>query len=201
MPEAHLKAPLRQPDLYGLVLAGGQSTRMGREKALLRYEEKPQWQNAKELLIDQCAEVYLSVNAEQTAFKQEKTICDQFDAIGPLGGILSAMHTHPQKAWLVIACDMPFLSAQTLSTLIKNRSPQAQATVFLNAENQLEPLCAIYEPSLQKQLTQAAENKNYSLRRALAQAAIHTLQLPEGHALDNANTPEEYQVFKKRIQS
>src|SRR5690606_16512022 len=76
-------------------------------------------------------------------------ITDRFIDFGPLGGILSAMSLYPNKAWLVIACDLPLVKIEEMATLISERDPLNQATAFYNEErNQFAPLFAIYEPGM-----------------------------------------------------
>ena len=104
-------------DLYGLVLAGGQSSRMGEDKALLKYHGQTQLEYGYKLLEKFCAKTFISINHKHSAEKTRKKfpfIIDQFEQGGPLNGIASALSAHPDKAWLVIACDLPLLDELTL---------------------------------------------------------------------------------------
>ena len=97
------------------------------------------------------ASTFVSVRADQLNDPQRNThpcIVDRLPDAGPIGGILAALHAHPQAAWLVLACDLPFLDAATLQQLIAARDPRRLATAFRSShDGKPEPLCAIYEPA------------------------------------------------------
>ncbi|MBV8853916.1 MAG: NTP transferase domain-containing protein, partial [Sinobacteraceae bacterium] len=72
------------------------------------------------------ASVYVSVRPDQVTDPGRRAypcIVDELTEAGPIGGILAAQHAHPQVAWLVLACDLPFLDASTLQHLIAERDP------------------------------------------------------------------------------
>lgn len=119
--------------LYGLVLAGGKSTRMGEDKAALDYHGRPQAAHALDLLATACAKVFLSCRADQAglpAYAGHPRIHDAHIGLGPLGGILSALDAHPEAAFLVAACDLPFLDRAAVAALAAGRDPEALATAF-----------------------------------------------------------------------
>src|SRR3989338_11195 len=147
----------KKPALYGLVLAGGRSLRMKRDKSLLQYHGKSQVEYCFELLSGHCQEVYLSNREEQSSLKEHRKlpqIHDKFIDIGPLGGILSAMLHKPDTAWLVLACDLPFIDHSLLAHLVAGRARDKYATAYTSAYHpeEPEPLCAIYEPKLMPHL-------------------------------------------------
>ncbi|HBA84594.1 MAG TPA: molybdenum cofactor guanylyltransferase [Verrucomicrobia bacterium] len=191
--------------LYGLVLTGGKSSRMKTDKAALRYNGQAQSARAFELLAKVCAKVYLSNRADQSeapghaSFPQ---IHDLFANFGPVGGILSALKTHPAHAWLVTACDLPFLDEATLLQLIRHRDPRRMATAFLSAhDGKPEPLCAIYEPHSMARLLDFTTRDVYCPRKMLMQSDAHLLPLENPQALDNVNFPEEYEQAQRRAES
>ncbi len=107
-------------------------------------------------------------------------------------GILSALETHPQVAWLVLACDLPFVDAATLRYLIANREPQRVGTAFRSSHDGLpEPLCAIFEPRALAALRDFAAQGQHCPRKFLSRSQAHLLDLPDPRALDNVNTAEE----------
>ena len=105
--------------LYGLILAGGFSRRMGKDKSLLNYHGKPQIEYVHNLLQELCDKVFLSKRIDQPSYKTTPSINDvePFLNKGPLGGILSAMKSFSDVSWLVLACDLPFVTKETLQTL------------------------------------------------------------------------------------
>ena len=106
---------------------------------------------------------------------------------------MAAQAKYPDAAWLVLACDLPFLDEGTLTTLIAARDPQRLATAFRSSHDVLpEPLCAIYEPASREAiLAHIASGKNCP-RKFLINSDVQLLDEPNPHALDNVNTPDEY---------
>jgi molybdopterin-guanine dinucleotide biosynthesis protein A len=182
--------------LYGLVLAGGRSTRMQKDKATLAYHGRTQLEWAMELIAPFVERAFVSVRPDQTQdpvrakFAQ---IVDRQDNLGPIAGIMSAQAAHPDVAWLVLACDLPFLDAATLKHLVWAREEDRPATAYRSSHDGLpEPLCAIYEPASRETiLAYVATGKNCP-RKFLIRSEAHLIEEPNPRALDNVNTPEEY---------
>lgn len=183
--------------LYGLVLTGGRSKRMQRDKAVLEYAGRTQLARAMALLEPLVERCFVSTRADQQGDAQRAAypqIVDQLDAIGPIAGLHAALHSHPQAAWLVLACDLPFLDAATLQQLIAARAPQRLATAFSSShDGKPEPLCAIYEPASRAAIDAWIAADQRCPRKFLAQADVQLLALNNAHALDNVNTAAEYQ--------
>lgn len=192
-----MENPISNPDrgLYGLVLAGGKSSRMGRDKALIALKGTPQIDAAFALLSSCCSRVFVSIRAGQAddAGRVGKPqIHDRHGSIGPIDGILSALETYPDRAWLVVACDLPFLDGETLAFLARHRNPQKLATAFLSSTDRLpEPLCAIYEPAAREALAGYIAGGMQCPRKFLIRSDYQSLSLPHAEALANTNTPEE----------
>ena len=188
--------------LNGLILTGGRSTRMGQDKSLLTYHDKPQREHLTDLLGPFCDTVFWSVNAEQAAALEhtdQPVIVDQFEIVGPLNGILSAFQHDPTVAWLVVACDMPLLTNQSLDVLLTGRNPEKQATAFYDSDGRFpEPLLCIWEPSIEPVLQNALASGNQSPRRILMLADCELLTAPNVQELLNINDPAERKALKHR---
>jgi molybdopterin-guanine dinucleotide biosynthesis protein A len=182
--------------IYGLVLAGGASKRMQRDKAALKYQGKTQLQRAFELASRHLDKVFVSVRTDQTSDpsrSQLPMIVDSVAGAGPIVGIRSALAAHPEVAWLVLACDLPFLSDAAIEELLRRRDPSALATAYKSAHDGLpEPLCAIWEPAATPVLVDYQSAGSDCPRKFLIRHGAHLLDLPDRRALDNVNTPEEY---------
>ncbi len=182
--------------LYGLVLAGGRSTRMQRDKATIDYAGRSQLSRAMELLAPLVERSFVSVRIDQVNDPSRAAydcIADVLPGLGPIGGIHAALRAHPEAAWLVLACDLPFLDSATLQQLIAERAPEKLATAFGSRFNgQPEPLCAIYEPASRAAIDQWLAGGEQCPRGFLAQADIRLLEARTVRALDNINTSEEY---------
>jgi len=181
--------------LNGLVLIGGRSRRMGEDKSVLVYHDKPQRDHLTDLLRAYCNTVYWSVNAEQASElsdTEQPLIVDAFDHLkGPLNGIMSAMQTIPDVAWLVVACDMPLLSAQTFEALVNGRNPAKLATAFYDSDGRFpEPLLCIWEPAMQTAFEKSFADGYYSPRQLLMVNDVELIHAPDIRELLNINDPD-----------
>ncbi|MBL7473028.1 molybdenum cofactor guanylyltransferase [Robertkochia sediminum] len=185
--------------LYGLVLAGGKSARMGHDKGSIDYHGMPQRTYMYKLLEELCESVYMSVRKDQDTDELSAFKCitdrDRYD--GPFNGILSAHLEHPEVAWLVVACDMPLLNKQALSELITARCPEKDATSYtLKHRNVPEPLCAIWEPSgLERAIKWLEEGRVRGPQKFLLDAHTAMLEPENDRILINVNAPDEYRAI------
>ena len=175
--------------LYGLLLVGGKSTRMGQDKAQLIYrDDQPEWIRLHGLLNEFCENSFLSHPAGQD-FGVDAIIDP---AEGPLCAIHAAQQAHPNARWLVIACDLPLLESSTIAELIASASTQHQATSYQSRVDQrAEPLCAIYEPISADAISQAVKDGSRCPRKVLESIETKLIALNSPHALDNANSPAD----------
>ena len=180
--------------LFGLVLAGGRSRRMGRDKALLQRDGISQIEFAFSLLDVVADRSFVSVRKGQSDDERSRfpQIVDRYDDMGPVAGILSAMETHGDVDWLVVACDLPNLDEPTLRFLVDNRSAEQPFTAFRSSHDDLpEPLCAIYRAGSSALLRGFVDEGIKCPRKMLIRSDTCLLQQPNPRALDNVNTPED----------
>jgi len=194
---------MNQAPLFGLVLAGGESRRMGRDKAALQFHGRSQVDWAFGLLSRHCARVFVSVRPAQLddpARTSHPTIVDRHEGAGPIAGIAAAQAAHPGAAWLVVACDLPFLGDATLDTLTAARG-NAAVTAFRSSHDGLpEPLCAIYEPQTRPAIEAAIAGGRHCPRKFIIQSGVPLLDQPDPTALDNVNTPDDLARAQQRLQ-
>ena len=181
--------------LYGLVLAGGRSRRMGRDKALLEHDGQSQLARMMALLDDHVDRAFVSTGIGQVDEPERRRfdrIVDRYDDIGPLAGILSAMDEYPEVDWLVVACDLPNIDAATLQYLVDNRSPEHPFTAFTSSHDGLpEPLCAVYRAGTDSILREFIEDGIRCPRKILIRSDTRLMQQLDPRSLDNVNTPED----------
>lgn len=176
--------------LNGLVLTGGFSTRMGRDKSLLEYNGMPQREFLFDLLTRCCVKVYTSCRKEQQVPDRLHPIFDRYEMRSPLNGILSAFDLTPSAAWLVVAVDMPFITASALEVLIGQRDPGKLATCFFNPETNLpEPLLTLWEHRAYSPLTAFAAMGKISPREFLKTHPVKIIHPPDPQILQNINYP------------
>ncbi|MEO9964923.1 MAG: NTP transferase domain-containing protein [Reichenbachiella sp.] len=183
----------RRPPIHGLVLAGGLSTRMKKDKSQIQYFGKSQKEHMYDLLNQITDSTYYAVRADQANTDSKADIVDTFTGLGPYGAILSAFRHNPNVAWLVTACDQPFLTKDTLDYLISKRNPSKVATAFYNPETDFpEPLITLWEPRAYSHLLHFLSLGYSCPRKVLINTDIEMISLDDPTALKNVNTPEEY---------
>ncbi|MES1196723.1 MAG: NTP transferase domain-containing protein [Steroidobacter sp.] len=181
--------------IYGLILAGGASRRMHTDKAAIEHDGQTQLQRAHDLLSKICSRTFVSVRPDQVNDPVRKSfpqIVDTLSDVGPLAGISAALAAHPDVAWLIMACDLPFVNETTLKHLISHRDSSKLATAFRSSHDQLpEPLCAIWEPSSAERVREWIANSQKCPRKLLINSNIELINQPQSNSLDNINTPDE----------
>jgi len=185
--------------LYGLVLAGGKSSRMKTDKSKLVYHGKTQEEYCFELLSEYCEKVFVSYADKNSNTNNFPVIYDSVIDIGATGGILSALTEYPNTAFLVLACDMPYVDKKTIETLILGRNILKDASSYINNENNLpEPLCAIYEPKIKERLIDFISKSSYCPRKILINSDLERLKPNNDLEMCNINYPQEYENIIKK---
>ncbi len=172
---------------------------MGQDKALLKLHSKTQLDYAFDLLTPVCGEVFVSLRPDQMP-QGRPHIFDlpEVSNLGPLSGILSAMTLYPKVAWLVLACDLPFVTSETLTYLIAERDPGKIATAFISTHDQLpEPLCAIWEPQAAPVVQRLLQEGIQCPRKMLIKSHPRLIAQRDPHWLNNVNTPQELEQAKQ----
>ncbi|WP_297764159.1 NTP transferase domain-containing protein [uncultured Muriicola sp.] len=191
--------------LYGLILSGGKSSRMGTDKALIDYHGRPQQELLFELVQKFCEHTFISLREDQQddLLEKFKVIVDLNEYAGPLNGILSAHKKYPEAAWLVIACDLPLLNKETLQLLVKGRDASKEATALATRASGLpEPLAAIWEPKGLQHVKEYLINATSSCpRKFLINTDTHLIFPENDDVLSNANSMQDYRRIKDVLNS
>ncbi|UEQ76974.1 NTP transferase domain-containing protein [Chryseobacterium arthrosphaerae] len=188
------------PPVNGLVLAGGKSVRMGKAKDLLHWHGKEQRYFAADLIAPFCEEVFISCRQDQLENFDPgyKALTDTFLNMGPFGGILSALRSRRDTAWLVVACDLPLLDPKSLEFLLRSRDPEKAATTYESPFDGLpEPLITIWEPKSYPLLLHFLGMGNTCPRKVLINSDTFILKPENPDALMNVNTPEDAEKAKQ----
>ncbi|MGB1128795.1 MAG: NTP transferase domain-containing protein [Haloferula sp.] len=176
-----------------LILAGGKSRRMGRDKATI---ERPDGTRQLDYLIALARtvsdEVMISTNDPAMVPDGLEPLPDLNPGDGPLGVLESFHRRFPDESVLLLGCDYFLMDEATLRDLIDQRDPGAPATAFPNRiDDRPEPLCAIFEPSGLEKAAEKLRAKDFCARHFLESLEPCRLELPNPVALDNANTPAD----------
>ncbi|HEX8462080.1 MAG TPA: NTP transferase domain-containing protein [Segetibacter sp.] len=189
------------PPLKALVLSGGKSTRMKTDKGSLAYHGVSQRKYLFDMMSRYC-KTFVSCNHQQAVELAEDftKLEDTFLNLGPIGGILSALQSDPNAAWLTVACDLPYLSENTIQYLINHRNPAKTATAFLDPNGEFpEPLITIWEPESYLVLLQFLAQGYSCPRKVLINADVEILQAPDVAEFENVNLPEQSRQAMQHI--
>ena len=195
----------RMSSIAAFILSGGKSTRMGADKAFLEIASKPLIVRAIELTRAVTDQVRI-VGAPQKFSAYAPIVEDVFPDCGPLGGIHAALTTTDADLNLVLAVDLPFVTADLLRLLLAEAQDSGATVTVPHAAGRLQPLCSVYR----QQFASAAE-------RALAQGKNKIDALFQGVSVNivsekkllaagfssaifrNLNTPEEWESAKRQF--
>ena len=192
----------QQAVLKGLVLAGGKSQRMGRDKGLIDYHGKAQREYEADLISPHCSDTYISVSENQGGKIESKykLVKDTFTGLGPYGAILSAFREYPNNAWLTVACDLPLLNEEAIKLLVASRNSSKLATCFHNPDTEFpEPLITIWEPRAYPVLLEFLSQGYSCPRKVLINTDIEEIKTNKIEFMQNVNDPEGYELTLKRI--
>jgi molybdopterin-guanine dinucleotide biosynthesis protein A len=181
----------------GVVLAGGESRRMGTDKALLPWRDGTLASFAHARLAAVCRHVVVCDRGRQVLFGT-RSVSDGPGA-GPAAGLLGAAAVFPDQPLLVLACDLPGVPSALLRVLLEH-APGADLVVPVSPRGP-EPLVGFYGPAALTALAQAVEHGRFALYPLLTHPALRVVLLggdvlarcgPPGEVFRNVNTAAEY---------
>jgi len=183
------------------VLAGGRSSRMGRDKALLPYRGGPLIESVARAVERAAGSAVLVGSPSRHGNLGFPVLPDIYPGEGPLGGILTALQhansSHTQSDWnLIVACDMPELDAAFLRGLVDAAAQSgADALVPRGPSGLLEPLCAVYHRRSRQALYAAFAGGIRKVTAAFEGLRIALWSASECQSLHNVNTPEDWAAY------
>ncbi len=189
----------RIENVGGFILAGGASSRMGRDKAFIELDGEPLILRAAKLLEPIVGSATIIGPPERFASLGLHTIPDDHLGFGPLGGIATALRvaTHPWN--LIIGCDLPFLTQEWLEFLVQRALESQSDAVVPMSEHGAEPLCAMYQRRAGTKISAALEQGIRKITQGLEGLAIVNLAPDKWKPFDSAgllfkniNTPDDY---------
>lgn len=178
--------------VYALILAGGQSRRLGEKKERLVILQKPVLGTLVKTIETLCEKVFLSLRVNQKAppFYRGEQIRDISRNGGPLVGILSAMQKYPEADWLVVACDQVLIKASEMKKILEAGREKELGACYSSSRG-LEPLGAFYRSSLFPLLKAQYQKRDFALHRLLEKAGAGFGRIRISKPLFNLNTPED----------
>jgi molybdopterin-guanine dinucleotide biosynthesis protein A len=193
-------------ELTAFVLAGGKSSRMGADKALLQLPGQTLLQRALGLARSVSEDVRI-VGVREKFGEFAPVVEDKYPNRGPLGGIHAALSATTNPFNLILAVDLPFLEKRFLLHLLAEARASGAVVTVPRAAGGLQPLCAVYRrefAALAEQALAAGRNKIDTL---YAQTTVRIIEEDElvrfafsPAMFDNLNTPEEWERARQRLQ-
>jgi len=170
---------------------------MGENKALVEFEGRTLLDRALATLKEACGEVVIVGDPEIYGW-YGRVVSDVFPNCGPLGGIHAALSQSPAELNLMLAVDMPFVSAELLRFLFRKAGETNALVTVPRTSRGLQPLCAVYRAVFATIAEKAIRAGNYKIDAAFGGIAIHVVGEPELRAAGfserdffNVNTPED----------
>jgi molybdopterin-guanine dinucleotide biosynthesis protein A len=188
------------------IQAGGQSSRMGEDKALKPFLERPLIQRVIERLTPIADELIVTTNRpDDYSFLHLRLIADLKPGRGALGGLYTAIASASNPIVAVVACDMPFASAPLIEAATRLMVEEEADVVIAKGEEGYEPLHAVYRREICLPAIEAAiEADLWKVVAWFPQVKVRVLTPdeitrydPTGLAFWNVNTPEEFAQAEK----
>ncbi len=134
------------PNLTGLILAGGKSTRFGADKAQHAVEGRAMIERVAEVVGAMAEVVLIGVGEAGAGYgvPSARQVVDRYKDAGPLAGLHAGLEAAETPWVLVVACDMPFVTGEVLGALLDARGPDVAAVVARTPDGRRHPLCACY---------------------------------------------------------
>jgi molybdenum cofactor guanylyltransferase len=148
--------------LTGLVLAGGKSSRMGSDKGLMLFRNRPLVTFALDALIPFCKEILISTNNEDYSKFGFPLVKDIHKGIGPMGGLHGGLKASTCDHLLVLSCDMPFVDGEVIEKLLSARNNFD--AVVMGFQNEIIPVCACYSKSILPVLEKHIARQHFKMK-------------------------------------
>lgn len=193
-------------DIGALILMGGKNSRMnGNVKGLLKIKNSTFLEKIQETLND-FSSIYLSINDKFSKEQKQnfenmgfKIIEDIYKGIGPLGGIYSSLLNCKEEYLFITACDMPFITKNSIEVLCNKVDKNTDGVVFYDKNNKLYPLGAIYSKNVLPIIEEMIEKKYYKLSYLIEKSNFVKINIEKTDiplkVLSNINTLQEYDLF------
>jgi len=176
----------------GFVLTGGQSTRMGQDKALLPVGTQTLCEHLGDVVAQLAEQVLLIGHPERYAHLKYRCIADIRPGLGPLSGLETALSLEIAEWNIITSCDAWNLNADWLRTLLAQAQlSHALCTVAQDDSGKLQPLCGVYHHSGHAIVKNALSEGRLRAMDLLTELAAIPVRIPA--ALLNLNTPEQYE--------
>ena len=191
-------------DITGIILAGGQSRRMGFNKAEASLHGESMLMRMIEKLTALTPNIILSTGTINYPDIPWPQVSDEYSNCGPLGGIYSALKASTTLLNIVVSCDIPLISLALLKHLVTQaKENKAMITVPVDEDGQLQLTCAVYRKDILPVIEQQIKQKELKLKMLASLVSLNKVHIDENHALysprafTNVNTPETLKTTRE----
>lgn len=179
----------------GFVLAGGQSSRMGQDKALLPWKGSTLIESVAREVFSAAGNVTLIGSPERYGNlgypMRFPVISDKIPGFGPLGGLYTALSVTTAEWNVLVACDMPAVTSQLLEELLSAAETSRADALVPQTPGGLEPLCAVYNVRLLPAVESAIHSKLLKMHDFVSTIQTRLWPAPDPAIFRNINTPEQ----------
>ncbi len=177
----------------GFILAGGRSSRMGTDKAMLQLDGEPLIRHIAREMAEVAAPVTVVGPRDVLAVLGLPVLEDAHRGCGPLSGIVAALENTACDWSLVVACDMPNVGSTLFRRLVEEIVSDCDAVLPVGPSGHAEPLCALYHRRCLPVLAESLRQGLYKVKAALAPVRVRHPRIDGEGTLCNVNTPGDWQ--------
>tara|TARA_B100000315_G_scaffold198040_1_gene189465 strand:+ start:71 stop:664 length:594 start_codon:yes stop_codon:yes gene_type:complete len=182
--------------ITGIILAGGLSSRMGRDKALIQLDKHMMIEKIIALIRPFCDELLISANKNKYKDFGYEIIKDKHKRIGPLGGIISCLNESSHELNIIISCDTPNISGKTILKLLQESKNYDITLPCYN--NRCEPLIAVYNRNCVEKLELMANSSSYKLQTIINNLNSNIIHFEESDKVEefiNINSKKDLKKY------
>jgi molybdenum cofactor guanylyltransferase len=182
--------------ITGIILAGGLSSRMGRDKALIQLDKHTMIEKIIALIRPFCDELLISANKNKYKDFGYEIIKDKHKRIGPLGGIISCLNESSHELNIIISCDTPNISGKTILKLLQESKNYDITLPCYN--NRCEPLIAVYNRNCVEKLELMANSSSYKLQTIINNLNSNIIHFEESGKVEefiNINSKKDLKKY------
>ena len=183
-------------NIPAVIFAGGKSSRMGQDKALLPFANTTTLSQFQYQKLDTLFQtVYLSAKTNKFDFPCQ-VITDNYEESSPLVGIVSLFESLEVDAVFILSVDAPLVDETVINKLyeVYRENPQVSAVIAKSPKG-LEPLCGIYTREILPLAKEYLSTNNHRLTKLLDHSQIKVVHFSSNKPFTNLNTPEEYKAI------
>ncbi|HJN63567.1 MAG TPA: molybdenum cofactor guanylyltransferase [Flavobacteriales bacterium] len=182
--------------ITGIILAGGLSSRMGKDKSFIQLDEHKMIEKIIALIRPFCDELLISANKNKYKDFGYEIIKDKHKRIGPLGGIISCLNESSHELNIIISCDTPNISGKTILKLLQESKNYDITLPCYN--NRCEPLIAVYNRNCVEKLELMANSSSYKLQTIINNLNSNIIHFEESDKVEefiNINSKKDLKKY------